>query len=142
MISEQNIASLISGNITDTDGRKIGTVGQIYVNPDTGRPNSATVVTGLFRTSESSVPLDRADTTADGELRVPYSKDEVKPPPRRYRHRLTPKPTNCTSTTRWAAPPPILRTSSPMGATATQEPAHTRPRRQATTPPGRPRMTQ
>lgn len=82
MISEQNIASLIGGNVTDTDGHKIGTVGQIYVDPDTGRPNWATVVTGLFGTSESFVPLDRADTTADGELRIPYSKDEVKDAPR------------------------------------------------------------
>ncbi|NYF16531.1 uncharacterized protein (TIGR02271 family) [Microbacterium sp. AK009] len=82
MISEQNIASLIGGNVTDTDGHKIGTVGQIYVDPDTGRPNWATVVTGLFGTSESFVPLDRADATADGELRVPYSKDEVKDAPR------------------------------------------------------------
>lgn len=34
MISEQNIASLVGGDVTDTEGHKIGTVGQIYVDPD------------------------------------------------------------------------------------------------------------
>lgn len=82
MISEQNIASLIGGNVTDTDGHKIGTVGQIYVDPDTGRPNWATVATGFFGTSESFVPLYHAETTPDGHLQVPYSKDEVKEAPR------------------------------------------------------------
>jgi uncharacterized protein (TIGR02271 family) len=82
MISEQNIASLIGGNVTGTDGHKIGTIGQIYVDPDTGRPNWATVVTGLFGTSESFVPLRDAETTPDGDLQVPYSKDQVKDAPR------------------------------------------------------------
>lgn len=81
MISEQNIASLIGANVTDTEGNKIGKVGQIYVDPTTGRPNWATVVTGLFGTSESFVPLDQADAV-DGELRVPHTKDVVKDAPR------------------------------------------------------------
>lgn len=82
MISEQNIAGLLGGTVTDTNGHKIGTVGQVFVDPDTGRPNWATVVTGFFGTSESFVPLDRANTTPDGDLQVPCSKDEVKDAPR------------------------------------------------------------
>ncbi|WP_349885759.1 PRC and DUF2382 domain-containing protein (plasmid) [Microbacterium sp. WHRI 7836] len=81
MISEQNIASLIGATVTDTDGNKIGKVGQIYVDPTSGRPNWATVATGLFGTSESFVPLDQADAV-DGDLRVPYAKDFVKDAPR------------------------------------------------------------
>lgn len=81
MISGQNIASLIGADVTDADGSKIGTVGQIYVDPGTGRPNWATVKTGFFGTSESFVPLDQADDV-DGELRVPYTKDFVKDAPR------------------------------------------------------------
>jgi len=81
MISEQNIASLTGSNVTDPEGHKIGTVGQVYVDPATGQPNWATVVTGLFGTSESFVPLDQADTV-DGDLRVPYAKDVVKDAPR------------------------------------------------------------
>lgn len=81
MISDQNISALIGADVYSTDGSKIGTVGQIYVDPDTGRPNWATVKTGFFGTSESFVPLDQA-SDADGSLRVPYSKDEVKDAPR------------------------------------------------------------
>ena len=81
MISEQNIAGLIGGNVTDPEGHKIGSVGQIYVDPDTGRPNWATVVTGFFGTSQSFVPLDQADAV-DGDLRVPFTKDFIKDAPR------------------------------------------------------------
>ena len=81
MISEQNVAALVGANVTDTEGNKVGTVGQIYVDPNTGRPNWATVKTGFFGTSESFVPLDEADDVS-GELRVPYTKDFVKDAPR------------------------------------------------------------
>lgn len=81
MISEQNVASLIGTNVTDPDGHKIGTVGQIYVDPDTGKPNWATVATGFFGTSESFVPLDGADVV-DGDMQVPYTKEFVKDAPR------------------------------------------------------------
>jgi uncharacterized protein (TIGR02271 family) len=81
MISEQNIAALVGANVIGSDGDKIGTVGQIYVDPATGRPNWATVKTGFFGTSESFVPLEAADES-DGGLRVPFSKDKVKDAPR------------------------------------------------------------
>lgn len=81
MISEQNIATLTGANVVDSDGDKVGRVGQIYVGPGTGQPNWATVKTGFFGTSESFVPLDRAEQV-NGDLRVPYSKDVVKDAPR------------------------------------------------------------
>lgn len=81
MISEQNIAALVGAHVLDADGDKIGTVGQIYVDPATGRPNWATVKTGFFGTSESFVPLEDA-TDANGDLRVPFSKEKVKDAPR------------------------------------------------------------
>ena len=81
MISEQNIATLTDATVVDSDGDKIGRVGQIFVDTQTGRPNWATVKTGFFGTSESFVPLDQADEV-NGDLRVPYSKDVVKDAPR------------------------------------------------------------
>jgi uncharacterized protein (TIGR02271 family) len=81
MISEQSITNLIGADVVGNDGKKIGTVGQVYVDPDSGRPNWATVRTGFFGTSESFVPLSQADETG-GELRVPYTKDVVKDAPR------------------------------------------------------------
>jgi uncharacterized protein (TIGR02271 family) len=81
MISEQNIASLIGANVVDLEGSKVGSVGQIYVDPETGRPNWATVKTGFFGSSESFVPLDQAEEVG-GDLRIPFSKDFVKDSPR------------------------------------------------------------
>ena len=81
MISENNIAGLVGAKVVDRDGDKIGTVGQIYVDPSTGRPNWASVKTGLFGTSESFVPLDDAVEEGDS-LRVPYEKAVVKDAPR------------------------------------------------------------
>jgi uncharacterized protein (TIGR02271 family) len=81
MISEQNIPTLTDANVVDSDGDKIGRVGQVYVDPSTGRPNWATVKTGFFGTKESFVPLDQAEEV-NGDLRVPYSKDVVKDAPR------------------------------------------------------------
>jgi uncharacterized protein (TIGR02271 family) len=81
MISSNNLASLVGATVIDSDGDKVGTVGQLYVDPTSGQPNWATVKTGLFGTSESFVPLDAADES-DGDLRVPYSKDFVKDAPR------------------------------------------------------------
>jgi len=81
MISESNIAGLIGAKVIDRDGDKIGSVGQIYVDPSTGRPNWASVKTGLFGTSESFVPLD--DAVEEGDtLRVPFEKAVVKDAPR------------------------------------------------------------
>jgi len=80
MISEQNIAALIGTDVIDSDGDRIGNVGQIYVDPATGRPTWATVKTGFFGLSESFVPLEQADQV-DGDIRVPYTKATVKDAP-------------------------------------------------------------
>jgi uncharacterized protein (TIGR02271 family) len=81
MISEQNIAGLIGADVVDTDNDRIGKVGQIYVDPSSGRPLWATVRTGFFGTSESFVPLEDATDTGEA-LQVPYSKEIVKNAPR------------------------------------------------------------
>ena len=80
MINTENIGGLIGSNVIGSDGDKIGTVGQVYVDPDTGRPNWITVRTGLFGLRESFVPLDAAEQSGD-DIRVPYSKDFVKDAP-------------------------------------------------------------
>ena len=55
MISDQNISRLLGADVIDADGDKIGSIGQIYVDPATGQPNWATVKTGFFGMSESFV---------------------------------------------------------------------------------------
>ncbi|MCR2814114.1 PRC-barrel domain-containing protein [Microbacterium sp. zg.Y1090] len=81
MIGSHDIASLVGRHVVDTDGDKVGTVGQVYVDPTTGTPNWMTVKTGLFGTSESFVPLEQAEEV-DGGVRIPYGKDAVKHAPR------------------------------------------------------------
>jgi len=81
MIDTRNIETLIGKNVIGSDGDKIGSVGQIYVDTSSGQPTWASVSTGLFGTSESFVPLADA-SDADGELRVGYEKAFVKDAPR------------------------------------------------------------
>ncbi|MGY1839701.1 MULTISPECIES: DUF2382 domain-containing protein [unclassified Modestobacter] len=81
MITEQDIHSVIGTTAVDADGDKLGKVGQVYLDDSTGRPEWATVSTGLFGTSETFVPLADAQF-ADGALRVPYQKAKVKDAPR------------------------------------------------------------
>lgn len=81
MIDNSNLNSLLGATVTDADGDKIGTVGQIYVDPDTDQATWATVKTGFFGTSESFAPLDSA-TWDDNTLMVPFEKEFVKNAPR------------------------------------------------------------
>ena len=83
MINTEHINRLAGGNakVLDSEGNKIGSVGQLYLDDRTEDPNWVTVKTGLFGTSETFVPLSEA--TSDGDdIRVPYSKDQIKDAPR------------------------------------------------------------
>src|SRR3954470_11091087 len=79
MISEQHLAGVIGSTAVGPDGT-LGTVGQVYLDDQTGRPEWATVRTGLFGTKEAFVPLAEADLSGQ-DLRVPYAKDQVKGAP-------------------------------------------------------------
>ena len=83
MIAKDKIDRLVgsNANVIDSEGSKIGSLGELYLDDRTNEPSWATVKTGLFGMSESFVPLDNA-TTEGGDLRVPYSKDQIKDAPR------------------------------------------------------------
>lgn len=83
MIDKEQLNRLLDSKATvlDSEGHKIGTVGELYLDDRTQDPSWASVKTGLFGMSESFVPLDEA--TADGDdIHVPYTKDQVKDAPR------------------------------------------------------------
>lgn len=81
MISNENLGSIMGAPVVGPDDDRIGTVGQVFVDPTTGTPNWVTVHTGLFGRHETFVPLDEA--TWDREiLHIPYEKDLVKDAPR------------------------------------------------------------
>ena len=63
-----------------SDGEKIGKISEIYEDPDTGKPEWATVNTGLFGTKSNFVPL--AGASPDGEdVRADVTKTQVKDAP-------------------------------------------------------------
>ncbi|SNR88202.1 DUF2382 domain-containing protein [Blastococcus mobilis] len=79
MITEQQLDVVIGSTAVGPDG-KLGTVSEVYLDDETGRPEWATVRTGMFGTKEAFVPLAQADITGD-DLRVPYDKETVKNAP-------------------------------------------------------------
>ena len=80
MISTDTATMLIGGPAFGPDGGKLGTVGQIYLDVDTGLPEWVTIRTGLFGTRENFAPLADGELTADG-LQLPYDKDRIKGAP-------------------------------------------------------------
>ncbi|MDQ0792148.1 PRC and DUF2382 domain-containing protein [Streptomyces sp. B1I3] len=67
--------------VYDSDGEKVGTVGRVYVDDDTGKPDWITVKTGMFGMKESFVPLAGARRVGS-DLHVSHPKDRVKEAPR------------------------------------------------------------
>lgn len=81
MISNEQARELRGGDVVDTEGNKIGSIGEVYLDDRTGQPSWVTVNTGMFGTAETFVPLDQAEV--DGKnVRVPYTEDKVKDAPR------------------------------------------------------------
>jgi uncharacterized protein (TIGR02271 family) len=80
-ITTDQIDGITDGNVVSTNGDKIGGIGQIYLDDNTGEPNWVTVKTGLFGTSESFVPLDGAELRS-GDIVVKYDKATIKDAPR------------------------------------------------------------
>ena len=69
------------GEVRTSSGDKIGKVGQVYLDDETGQPSWVTVKTGLFGTQESFVPLSSADLAGE-DVVVPYDKETIKGAPR------------------------------------------------------------
>jgi len=81
MFNEQDARQLIGADLYAASEQKVGRIGQVYLDDQTGRPEWATVQTGLFGTSESFVPLEGAQRVSSG-VAVPYAKDQIKDAPR------------------------------------------------------------
>ncbi|WP_067495296.1 DUF2382 domain-containing protein [Actinoplanes sp. TFC3] len=81
MITQNDIARLDNADVYETDGDKIGSVGQVFLDAQSGEPEWVTVRTGLFGTKESFIPLQGARVSED-RITVAYRKDQVKDAPR------------------------------------------------------------
>lgn len=71
---------LVGTTAVDTDGNKIGNVGQVYLSDQTGEPEWVAVRTGMFGNKQSFAPLHGAQLNGD-ELVLRVSKDLVKDAP-------------------------------------------------------------
>lgn len=80
MITTEQAGSIMGRTMVGQDGDRIGKVGQVFLDDETGKPEWATVSTGLFGTRESFVPLAQAQL-GDDSLQVPYTQDVVKDAP-------------------------------------------------------------
>ncbi|MFK0132370.1 DUF2382 domain-containing protein [Streptomyces rubiginosohelvolus] len=67
--------------VHDQEGEKVGSIGQVFVDDTSQRPDWVTVPTGLFGTKETFVPLAGAQVRGL-ELHVPFTKDVIKDAPR------------------------------------------------------------
>jgi uncharacterized protein (TIGR02271 family) len=80
MLDQTHATDVLGRDAYDRSGDKIGKIGQLYFDDDTGQPAWMTVNTGFFGTSESFVPLEQADVE-DDRVVVPFEKQKVKDAP-------------------------------------------------------------
>jgi len=64
-----------------SDGEKLGTIEEIYLDSESGEPEWALVTTGMFGTKQSFVPL-RDASASDAGVTVPFDKSTVKDSPK------------------------------------------------------------
>lgn len=81
MTQNFDLENIDDATVYDQDNEKVGSVKQIYLDDQTGKPRFATVSTGLFGMKETFVPLDAASRADDGNLTVPFTKDFIKDAP-------------------------------------------------------------
>jgi uncharacterized protein (TIGR02271 family) len=78
--TNQDVLALRGQELRGSDGDKLGTIEEIYLDTDTNEPEWALVTTGLFGTKQSFVPLDGM-TQDGGTATVPFDKATVKDAP-------------------------------------------------------------
>jgi uncharacterized protein (TIGR02271 family) len=77
----QDIRTWRGREVVDTDGDKIGTLEDIYLDRQSGEPEWCAIRTGMFGTKVSFAPI--RDASAAGEqIRVAFDKSQVKDAPK------------------------------------------------------------
>ena len=80
MTNPNEVQELIGRTAVDSEGSKIGKIGQVYLDDETHQPVWVTVHTGMFGTKETFAPL--YGSTNDGDqLKLGVTKDLVKDAP-------------------------------------------------------------
>lgn len=79
-VKQHELAAWVGHTVIDDHGDKIGKVADLYMDDATGKPEWIAVNSGRIGTNINFVPLAGAQQDGD-DLRVPYSKDQVKGAP-------------------------------------------------------------
>ena len=79
-MTTQNPQDLEGRIAVDSEGAKIGKIGQVYLDDQGGQPLWVTISTGMFGTKESFAPLYGSQSDGDN-LRLAVTKDMVKGAP-------------------------------------------------------------
>jgi uncharacterized protein (TIGR02271 family) len=82
MITSEVAQSIVGYTAYDSEGSKLGKIGEIYFDDETSEPAWITVHTGLFGTKQSFVPLANATVGHDDNVTVGYPKDQISDAPR------------------------------------------------------------
>ena len=80
MTNPGDVQQYIGRTAVDLEGSKIGKIGQVYLDDQTGEPLWVTVNTGLFGTRQSFAPIAGSQFDGDG-VRLTVSKDTIKNAP-------------------------------------------------------------
>jgi sporulation protein YlmC with PRC-barrel domain len=76
MIRNDQIGGLAGADVYSSDGDKIGTAGEVYLDYLTGRIEWISVRTGRFGLKESLVPLSEAAVVND-RIEIPFTKHQI-----------------------------------------------------------------
>jgi uncharacterized protein (TIGR02271 family) len=79
--TNQDVLALRGQELRGSDGEKLGTIEEIYLDTGTDQPEWALVTTGMFGTKQSFVPLEGMRQEGD-TVTVPYDKATVKDSPK------------------------------------------------------------
>lgn len=82
MHDEELFTALSKATVFDSEGRKVGPVGQLYLDDETESPSWLTVRMGLFGANEAFIPFDGTSFDQDaGKITVPWTKQFIKDAP-------------------------------------------------------------
>lgn len=86
MITQQQVPDVIGATAYSADGDKIGKVGDVYFDDQSGAPAWLTVNTGMFGTKETFIPTQATKRRHDGNIEIEFDKSMVKDAPRIESH--------------------------------------------------------
>jgi hypothetical protein len=81
MITRDQIPSVLGHMAYDPAHKKLGRIGQVFVDDDTGTPEWMTVQTGMLGGKETFVPLMPAQLEGD-DVVLPFPQDQIKGAPK------------------------------------------------------------